>query len=445
MDTHLPIIILIYLLFALGAFILELRNVLRSNKITIIFMCRILYIVSLMVLPALIYWGHLLEVRSTIIRYEDNLVWTFYVQFILTVIGYLMMNFGYRVKQRQIRPKEQLSAYRITTSAVIFLIISAVSLVLWASAYGGIATLLENAEWIRAGAVEAQNSFTFFKHFVPISMLASYLLFYLLLTKVEMGTAKKLFTVALLVVAMALSALYLQAHDGRLLLVTYVLLFFLLYFRHQSEQKQVSLRKLLPKTVPVLIIGVLILFNADAILNWLRGTEEDSVTSDSWNFFNTVTKEFSFIVAGTQKAIMEAASGEGKLMIVNDVVDGLFAWFPTALKPIEVESVWTYNTQLITPGATATNPTSMVAQSVYDLGFLGILVIPMFFGMLVKKVERILDSYGDNVFVCTVYAALGFNLCRMTAYFSLYTFMIETFYIFLGIVIYSVLQRVKYK
>ncbi len=445
MQTHLPIIIVLYLLFALGAFILEMRNMLRNNQITVMFMCRIMYIVSLIVLPALVFWGYLSGKHITNIRFEDGLAWTFYVQFILTVCGYLAMNFGYCVKQRQIPSKKPQAGYRIITTAMIFFVLGGVSLVLWASAYGGIASLLENAEWIRAGVVEPQNSFTFFKHFVSLARFSSYLLFYLLLTKMVKGAVKQVFVLGLLVASVVLSFIYLQANDGRLLLAIYILTFFLLYFRYQLERKQTSMRSVLVKAIPVLAIGMLVLFNADVILNWLRGTEKNVVSSDSQSFFNTIIREFSFIPAGTQGAIMEAASGEGKLMIGNDLINGLFAWLPTSLKPVQLEDVWAYNTQLITPGVTSTNPTSMVAQSVYDLGFLGIIVIPMLLGMLVKKVERILDSYGNSIFVHTVYAALGFSLCKLTAYFSFYSFMMGTFYVFLGIVIYAVLQRVKYK
>lgn len=443
MSTHLIIVSFLYTVFSIGAIIVEIRNIGRIRKIAIISLCRLMFAVILGLIPALLCYGQVIDPRTrSVIDFSDKAIWTFYIQFLLTVISYLTMNFGYMVKQKVPKVHEKLGAEKVVLASLVYLFISAVALYLWGSAFGGLDRLLEQAEWIRAGVILPTNSFAFFKHFAPLALLTSFLLFNVLLHKQVRGF-KKLVTYIMLAVSVGLSSIYLQASDGRLMFASYILIFFLVYFAYQYEEKKMPLGKMAIRMIPILIIVTIVLFNAGTILRSLRGTESLGEKSNGRTIWDTIYGEFFFIVAGQQGAIEGAVSGETKLMIVNDIVNGLFAWLPTSLTPFKLESVWTYNTRLITPGATGTNPTSLVAQSVYDLGMIGVLVIPALFGALIRKTERILDSFPDSTFAKTVYMVLGFYLCRAIAYFSLYSIMIETFFIFLGIAIYAVLMRIR--
>ena len=240
---------------------------------------------------------------------------------------------------------------------------------------------------------------------------------------------------------MALSGIYIQANDGRLLLAVYVFLFFVIYLKYQYEVNSANIVSLLIKFGIILLVVLFILFNAAAILSMMKG--EDIAKSESFNLADTLSKEFSFIISGAQSALFQQTSSESKLMIGNDLVNGLFAWLPTSLKPIILEDVWDYNTHLLRLGGRGQSPTSIVAQSLYDLSLIGIVLIPFLYGMLIKKVENILESGKGNVFFDTIYVALGYYLCKGIPYFSVYNIMMNAFYIFLAIIIYNTVQKIK--
>lgn len=443
-NNHLEIIATFYIVFAIISTISVIIKIARSRKITIMNMCSVMYILSLCVMPAIVLFGYTngLSFTNSIV-FEEKTVWTFYSQLILTIIGYLILHFGYRIKQKESKAYTSFTEQKNLLISVIFSLISAVSLYLWASGYGGINGLLASANQIRAGWVSSSNSFAFFKHFVPVSLLASWMLFNMIIRKEAKGAFAKIGILILLLCNVALSSIYIQANDGRLLLAVYIFLFFVLYLKHQYEIKKANIAPLLLKFGIVFIIVVLILFNADTILSIMRNDSSVSTESGNSNLLNTVTKEFSFIISGTQTALIQNSSDDGKLMIVNDVVNGVFAWLPTSLKPIKLEDVWDYNTRIINTGGYGQSPTSIVAQSIYDLSLFGIIIIPLIYGILIKKIENVLEKRKGHVFYDTVYVVLGYYLCKGLPYFSLYNIMINTFFIFIAIIIYNVIQKIK--
>lgn len=441
-NSHLTIVIVLNIVFSIASIISVIRDIYKSQKITIMYMCRIMYIGILCVVPALILYGQMNGVKVIkAISFEHENVWTFYVQFILTVIGYFVLNFGYNIKPRIIKQQRIKDSQNIIFTTIVFSLISVVSLFMWASGYGGISNLLENANAIRSGFVSSSNSTAFFKHFVPLALLTSWMLFSLLMRKNVKKFAYKIAAILLLIINVCVSSIYLQANDGRFLLAAYILLFFLIHIKYLYEVKSVNIIPLFIKLGVVAIIVGTILFNADKILRFMRG--DTIIETSGSGIVKTISTEFYFIITGTQKSLLEWFSGDGKLMIVNDVINGLFAWLPTSFKPIILEDVWDYNTRIIEPSSYGQAPTTIVAQSVYDLGLIGIIVIPFLYGMLIKRVEKILEARKNNVFFDTIYVALGFYLCKGIVYFSLYNIMINIFFIFIGAVIYSVLRRFK--
>lgn len=443
-DSHLGIIALLYIVFAIIAIISTVIKIARSHKLSIMNMCSVMYILSLCVMPAVIFLGYTNGLKGTdIIIFNDKTVWTFYSQFILTIIGYFMFHFGYKIKQKESKPYASPTEHKNLLISFVFTLISVVSLFLWASGYGGVVELLAKANHIRAGWVSSSNSFAFFKHFVPVALLSSWMLFNLMLRREIKGTFAKLGVFILLLCNIALSSIYIQANDGRLLLAVYIFLFFVLYLKYKYEIEKTNIAPLLLKFGIAFIIVVFILFNAGTILSMMRNETTVSSDNGSSNIINTITKEFSFIIAGTQSALFQNFSGDGSLMIVNDIVNGVFAWLPTSLKPIILEDVWDYNTRILNSGGYGQSPTSIVAQSIYDLSLLGIIIVPFLYGMIVKKFEKVLEKRKGSVFYDTIYVVLGYYLCKGIPYFSIYNIMINTFFIFVAIFIYNTVHKIK--
>ena len=336
---------------------------------------------------------------------------------------------------------EQNGGRAILFTAVTFSFISAAALFLWGSAFGGVDVLVENAGLIRSGRLDPVNAFTFFKHFVPLSLLASWMLFTALISPMKKSLFKKLVLLIFLALSFFIAIIYLQANDGRMLVAVFVLLFFVIYIKQQYESQKTKMLPLLLKMGVILLITCVILFNADGILRMLRGQEQSE--AENVNFLQTLATEFSFLIGCMQACLGQWANGNGQLMIGNDVVNGLFAWLPTSLKPVQLESVWTYNTVLLNTGGGGTMPTSIVAQSFYDLQWIGILLIPFLYGLLVQGAEALLSRRKGNVFYDTVYVGLGFYLGKGLPYFSLHNIMMNTFFLLIGTAIYFVIERVR--
>lgn len=273
-------------------------------------------------------------------------------------------------------------------------------------------------------------------------MLAAFLVFNkLVVTKDAKNNTELICLIVLFVISVIISVVYILANDGRMLAGIFIMLFFLLLIKNEYEVKKKSLKKIVFRAVILIAIVVAIILNADNIFRIMREDEILTSTNDD-TFFQTISGEFSFIVSSLQTAIMKRTDGTASLTILNDVVNGIFAWLPTSLKPIILPDVWDYNTQLINAGTYGQSPTTIVSQSIYDLGIVGVVVIPTLYGVLVKKIENILDSYQENPFTTTVYIVLGFYLGKGMVYFSAYNIMMNIFFIVIGSIIFTVFNKV---
>jgi len=205
LETHLILIVFLYLVFSIVALNAECKCIIKEKRIKIITMCRIMYILTLGIIPALLCCIQIAAPKAGgIIDYSENAVWTFYVQVILTVIGYLAMNFGYAIKQRTPKTHTVLGNNKVLLTSFICVCFGTVAFYLFASAFGGVDRLMEQAEWIRAGVVLPTKNIAFFKHFVPLAFLSSYLTFNLLIRKQVCGV-KKLITYILFAASVVVS------------------------------------------------------------------------------------------------------------------------------------------------------------------------------------------------------------------------------------------------
>ncbi|WP_407854714.1 hypothetical protein [Enterococcus faecium] len=223
----------------------------------------------------------------------------------------------------------------------------------------------------------------------------------------------------------------------------YLFLFCLLIVKNDYEVKGKQLSGILLKMMLLIVITIAIILASDGIFSLMRGTGISEISDKSGrSLVVTMAKEFNFIPTSLQQALISHADGSVGLTIGNDIINGIFAWLPTSLKPIALADVWDINTSLIHSGVYGQSPTSIVAQSVYDLGYIGVLIIPAFYGFIIRRVEKFLDSYENNMFSTTVYIVIGFYLAKGIAYFSFSNIMMNIFFVVLGCVIYWVIQHV---
>lgn len=413
----------------------------HSHKIRIISLCNFFFGIFLCGLPAIYYYDPPIHFDTV------NIL----VGFINTCVCFVMLQCGYRFIQIR-RRKKIVKTYRVKIGLLAFVLvaISISALILYSSGYGGINGLMMSGNLIRSSNIQSTNSLTFFKHFIPLSIVASLLLYNYIFVLKQNNYKNISFwaqLIFLFIPSIIISYIYILANDGRLLAGMYIVFFILISIKHKYEFVGIPFKILLVASLFWLCLAWSLMIGSETIMvGYRHGNVSDS---SDLGLRESVIHELSFIVTGTDKSIEKIDyTSFSQFMIINDFTNGLFAWLPTSLKPTKFDDVWDLNTNYINPSLIGQAPTCIVAQSYYDLGLLGIIIIPFFWGGMIKKLEGWLNGCHD-VFMNTIYMVIAFYIAKTMVYFSLYNFMMNVFFIFLSWLVYKALShknaKVQYK
>jgi hypothetical protein len=331
---------------------------------------------------------------------------------------------------------------KIEILSLVCLIFGIVSITLWSWAYGGIIELLMRANAVRGGWDTTANPFAFMKH--PSSLLAFASFFYaeLLVEK------KSIFLNAFLfIISATFSVLYYLCTDGRMATIVY---FIVLYFilSKSFSNKQGGIKRIIKFTL-VIIIGLVLIFYMDTLTNYFRtgvwGLDNKSETR-SYVFIS----EFNYIIVAGQMSVHQCLQDGGPFLIVRDVLCGLFAWFPSSLKPEIVNAwtngggnVWGYNTHMINPNSHGTMPSDIVSTSLYDISFFGLVLVSFFWGCIIKKLDIFFYGRKLSPFEMVIYCFLITIIVRAIDYSELYDTILGVFSLFVVLVVWKVLNKIK--
>ena len=124
-------------------------------------------------------------------------------------------------------------------------------------------------------------------------------------------------------------------------------------------------------------------------------------------------------------------------MLVHDFAYGIFAWLPQSLSPSWALRLWTVNTQAVSPMFTTGEiPCGLLAQSVYDLGIVGVIVIPYLYGLILHFTDKKIVPNIGNPFVMGLFAYLFTDLLRVVSYAMLYDIVLDLFPLAIALIIY---------
>lgn len=107
---------------------------------------------------------------------------------LLACVGYVFITLGYKNRHKFTVGKRKINTsvnnrFRLEYdsilrySAIVILFISVFSLFMWTKAYGGIFQFIMQANAIRSGYTNINNSYGFFKHFASSIVIPSYAFF----------------------------------------------------------------------------------------------------------------------------------------------------------------------------------------------------------------------------------------------------------------------------
>ena len=166
----------------------------------------------------------------------------------------------------------------------------------------------------------------------------------------------------------------------------------------------------------------------------------------------SMLKELIFLPLGGQISIAAAWSGKVGLTFLDDIVTGLFAWFPTRFKPQGFENVWNVNTFLIYGNLDrrlhGQVPCGIITQGYYDCRIVGVITLCSTVGLIIKKFDG-LEYSGLTPLQYAISARIILAIFRAIPYFSLYDIILGLFSVFeiimIDLFINSIIKTIRRK
>lgn len=437
--------ILVGLLFLCNFFVylyIEYKQFNSLHKIKAITYIRLIYMFLYGLVPGILiitqYDG---EVFGAI-DYSSEGVFALFLLYFCTILGYIFLGLGYRLKFKNkfkivglnlfLNINKKSNELLIYLSAIIGLILGGVCLHLWSMAYGNIFGLIKVASMVRSGYSSVTNAFAFFKHPAGLVIISSIMFFVLIINS---NYSKQIILKLLFLISLFLSITYLLACDGRTGMAFYLFQYVLVFMYCKRTEITVKYRTML-LIVAIAIILLLIIQNLNTVTYYIRTGNWVASTSET-NLFLSILSNFEYTVVSGQFILQNRIKMNIDYTIFNDILTGIFAWIPSSLQPINMLTVWEYNTSLITNGEkSGTLPCDIITLSIYDLGILGTIIIPIFWGIVIKKIDGLLE--GSNKFNKILFVLLLPSFIGGVTGCSLYNMLLNTFEVFIIGIVYFI-------
>lgn len=439
------IVVIIGLLYLLLFFIyttLEIVIIKKKKKLYTISFVRLLYALIYGLVPSLaLLTGYSDHVHLYYIDYSQDGVLTLFIWLVFSIIGYGCMNLGYIIKffpNRKIEETDVKQVNNLYIAGIISLIIGFLSLLLWTKVFGSPFGILPYASEIRSGDTKIYNPFTFFKHPSALLMFSSYIFFVILGDKKYKKNFKGIITWILFIFSVFWACIYNIANDGRLTLILFFAVFFL--YKAIGQKKRIPLTKFI-------IIGALafiLMSVSNVFLDYIK-FGSFRATPIQFDPINMLLHELGYTLRSQQVAFNALANHAAGTRIVGDLMNGLFAWFPSMLKPFDYMSLFKYNT-LLSGYTTGTLPTDFLSMCIYDLGIVGIVILPLALGVIVKKIDKYFDTRrNQNYFlILQILVSAWFSL-KIIAYADFENVMRSSFFIIIGQLIVISFSSIRIK
>ncbi len=429
-------------LFFILLFRITYKRLVNSSSLCAFDFFSLMYAVTYGLMPCVIllsyYYGglNITEHDDYKVHFEGQRIDSFYVWIFLSFIAYFVCALAYGITKGSSKQVLRVDHKgRVEAVAILFLLIGSVCMYLWSMAYDGIFNLIIVSSLVRSGLSDVTNSYAFFKHPVALVNLSTYL--FLSLWKLHY---KKVLNTVLFFISFFLSILYLLANDGRMAFAVFFLILILLA-TNSFEMKGFDKKKL--KYVGILFLMIFgFILVLDTITTYIKSGEVINSDSGGKSFLEVLGVEFGYIYSSGQHAVNKALNGNCPYLLLEDIRQGLYAWLPTSYKPDDIVNVWNYNTlQFASANSRGQTPTDFITTMVYDLGLIGPVILPLFWGWLIKKIDLWHKRHAD-LFSIVIYAAMSMLAIRLVNYNLLYDMALGSFYIIIALFIWYFYNKI---
>lgn len=440
MRNEFGFLIFSYIIIGIVVGIVTISTYLKQKKITGIVIVRIMYFIIYSIVPI----STLLAASQGTLAYKlrsldlsENGIIELQTMAVFSFFGYIALEMGYRTRFRlklsptnyrtnagHIYISRDFTPRRLHSAAIVMSVISIISLLLWASTLGGVIGLLQNGRMVRSGySVEgATNSLGFMKMFVPFGLFAS--IVFLGLYRTE----KKGLYFFEFVIMFFVSVFYSVANDGRAPFMMYLVSILVLWRMTGKEEWKKRSRIGL---IIVVIIAYVLIANMDNILELLRTGTYGSSETDS-GVISFLADEFSFTVRNAQSSQEALKDGE-TFRIFKDIIGAIFSLVPSRFRPDWVVRLEKVNTQYWVGSYTyyGGKPTDIMAASLYELWYFGVIIWPFIYGVVVRKLDNYFAKSRETLYGKILFVQLIYQFAKTVAYADLWLIAWNIFYIVL--------------
>lgn len=429
----------------------EIRFIKSKNDLYIISFMRLLYACSCGFFAAILcflyaFRGIQLHLSTlVVIDYSTKSLEAFYIFWFCSVIGYIALSGGYklvgnkkivfRISQNRRAKKRGMTDQQVFWIALACTMVGVLALIIWTSDMGGIQSYIELASAIRGDYSNVYGNYHMgWRKIAKILLPATYMFFFLALKEGK----RKLYYWFFFIISLIAAVIFLICNDGRLTTAMFFLILAVGFYRYGKRRSENIKRQFIHFGI-LLLIAFVLLANLDTISYMIRNSGEipTNTSSNKDGILLNLMSEFSYIYKSGVTAVLNSFP-EGKLMIIDDIMFGLKAYLPGGYLFGDYIQVSRYNTILCTGDAgslAGSIPCDIIALSLYDLSYLGVLVIPFTIGAIVRFIENHYTGKKDNPLSQTFYYGLTLIFIRVVTYCEVYDFFTAVFpYIILWVI-----------
>lgn len=435
MSTIITIISISYLILFIIYSGIEIRYVLITKQTKVISFIRAMYALIYGLIPFLIHSSY--NYINLNIDYSQQGIIQIIILQILSIIGYISLNIGYVLKFKlPNKRKKMLKESKLLKAGIIILVISLLSILLWTNAYGSPLGIIEHASAIRSDRSHIYNPFAFMKHTSSLVMFASYIFYSLIINN---KNKKNIGIFILFLISVGGSIFYIIANDGRMLAGVYLFMFVITDSRVKLLEGKKSIQKIIVQYIFIGIIALMLISFSGPALYYVQYGIWDNT---SISIIQILKNEFGYTVISGQNALNYRYNNYMPLRFLEDILSGLLAWMPARYTQDTFTTLFELNTSL-TSGTTGTVPTDFITMTIYSLGVLGSVVIPVFTGIFIK----VLDTYYETikskheVYYSFLYTLISFYLLKSISHFDLNNIMLNIFYFVIGHIIVLIVNK----
>lgn len=418
----------------------EIKVIKRENDLLIISFVRLLYACSCGFFAAILcflysFKGIKLHLSTlVVVEYDEESLMNLFIFWLCSVIGYIFLSLGYRlVKNRKLiigkkrLMRGEMNDRLIMLTALICTVVGYLAIIIWTSDMGGISNYIKLASAIRGDYANVLGNYHMgWRKIARLLPPATYMTFFLILK----SHGKVLRYWFAFIISIVGSIIYLICNDGRLTTAMFLLVLAVGYFRY-GDRRDENIKKQFTVFAVVLLFAFILLANLDDISYFIRnGAIPSKKVSNSENgIFMSLMSEFTYIYKAGMTAV-ENCFPRGKLMLLDDIAFGIKAYIPGTAFLGDCMQVSLHNTILCTgnPHSLAGSiPCDMIAFSIYDLSYLGPIVIPFSIGVTIRFIENHFNKKKDNPLSQTFYYGMALVFIRLVTYLDTYDFITSIF------------------